>query len=65
MKFFVVWYIYKIRKELTTMKATMNSLYFYSYELLQSLLFSGFEQGLIRHAEKCREDCLIDTWKLS
>lgn len=47
------------------MKATMNSLYFYSYELLQSLLFSGFEQGLIRHAEKCREDCLIDTWKLS
>lgn len=28
------------------MKANMNSLYFYSYELLESLLFELFEQGL-------------------
>lgn len=42
------------------MKANMNSLYFYSYELLESLSFELFEQGLFRDAKNRREDCLID-----
>lgn len=39
------------------MKANMNSLYFYSYELLESLSFELFEQGLIRDAKNRRVDC--------
>lgn len=47
------------------MKANMNSLYFYSYELLESLSFELFEQGLFHDAKNRREDCLIDKRRLS
>lgn len=39
------------------MKANMNSLYFYSYELLESLSLEFFEQGLLRDAKNRRVDC--------
>lgn len=42
------------------MKATMSVLYFYAYELLESLSFLSYEQGLVCHAKNRRVDCWND-----
>lgn len=42
------------------MKAIVNALYFYSYELFESLSSLSYEQGLVCHAKNRRVDCRND-----